>query len=417
MKQTTEKLKELFEDDSLFDEIENLQSTNPEFTSQETTIQEAYDKLLEIRPIIIESIEKGLFDDIPYGRRNALLSSMNNMKQYRKNASQFLPQFNAFYGNYVLTNLSLNLNENLDIVEKFKDLDKLRARYHEILTEVEKSEDIKKSLEENSERSSEILENLESTSDKASTIDLELTKLNEEIVIKKDSIEVSEQDIENRKKEILAFAKNIERNEDILLKIQNELSTTIEDSINSKTTKAKELISEAEQALELKQTEGISKAYSSRLSKLNKENSKKGWLAGSIAFVAITLIIGYLLTGGNITWGEVDIRFSGSDNIAFIVGRIMLTGIGISGAVFCANRYVHIKNLEEDYEYKVVLSKSILAFSNKIKELDKGKLAEYLTKVLHDLHQDPLRERNPKKEKVNLINLDQLKDVIKQLKE
>lgn len=417
MKQTTQKIKVLLEDDDLFQDLETLQNKDPDYTHQEITMQEAYERFTIIRTILLEGIEKGLFDDIPFARRNAMLNNLTSIKQYRKNISQFLTQFNSFYSQYVLTKLSDNLNNNLDNVSRTKELEELKAKYAQVLKSVDKSEEIKKHLESSLEKSNDVLKKLNTTNETANKIELELNKVNKQIAITKNSVEATEQDIENRKKEILAFAKNIEKNEEILLDIQHDLKIKIEDSIKANIAKAKNLINEAEQALELKQTEGISKAYSSRLDKLNKENTKSQWLIGSISFVVITLIIGYLLTGGSITLGKLDISFSASDNIAFIIGRVMLTGIGISGAVFCANRYVHIKNLEEDYEYKVVLSKSILAFSNKIKELDKGKLAEYLTKVLHDLHQDPLRERkSSKKEKVNFIKIDQLQDIIDKIK-
>ena len=152
------------------------------------------------------------------------------------------------------------------------------------------------------------------------------------------------------------------------------MKSEIEKSITLNINKSKELIKQAEEALELKQTEGISKAYSSRLSKLTSEKTKNRWLIGAIVFLVLTFITGFLLTGGKINLWGFTVGFNDTENLAFVLGRILLTGIGISGSIFCANRYVYIKNLEEDYEYKVVLSKSILAFSNKIKELDDKKL-------------------------------------------
>jgi hypothetical protein len=95
-----------------------------------------------------------------------------------------------------------------------------------------------------------------------------------------------------------------------------------------------------------------------------------------------------MLTGlqiGEWSWGA-------TDNEAVIFGRIAMTGVGITAAVFCAKRYLYIKNLEEDYEYKVVLTKSILAFAGKIGEIDPGRVAEYLNRVLLDLHQDPSKK-------------------------
>jgi len=78
-----------------------------------------------------------------------------------------------------------------------------------------------------------------------------------------------------------------------------------------------------------------------------------------------------------------------------------------------------LRNLEEDYEYKVVLTKSILAFANKIKDIDNTKVADYLTQVLNELHQDPLRNRKEKGDEKSLIsidNMDKLAEIFQKFK-
>ncbi len=418
MKSTTTQIKTILENEAILDSIQNLPSSHPNFQAHETTIQEAIENFQDIRSVILESIENGIFDEVPFNRRNAIFNSLNSIKQYHNNVSQFLSHYNSLFDQFHLTSISRRVNEDLDINLEFKELNRLRRKYKKVLEEVEQSEDIKEQLKKIFAHSNDTVEDLKILEERGSNLDLTLKKIREEIELKKDSIDVTEQDIENRKKEILAFFENIQKNEAKLQKIEQELSTKINDSITSQISRAKELINEAEQALELKQTEGISKAYSSRLEKLTKEKTKTHWLIAAIVFVFITLVTGFLLTGGTISLGSFNLGFSATDNIAFVVGRIILTGIGISGAVFCANRYVHLNNLEEDYEYKVVLSKSILAFSNKIRELDKGKLAEYLTQVLNDLHQDPLRERkSARKDNSKFINLNHIPELLQKWKD
>src|SRR5690606_3262641 len=171
----------------------------------------------------------------------------------------------------------------------------------------------------------------------------------------------------------------------------------------------------AEKALELRETEGIAAAYSSRLAKISESKNKRNWLYGALGFVVFTLLFGYLLTGGQF-FGT---GFKETNNIGIIIGRIVLTAIGVSGAVFCAKRFVVLRNLEEDYEYKVVLTKSILAFANKIKDINEDKVAEYLTQVLNELHQDPLRERKGKNEDKDLTsieNIGKLTDLFQKIK-
>lgn len=70
----------------------------------------------------------------------------------------------------------------------------------------------------------------------------------------------------------------------------------------------------------------------------------------------------------------------------------------IYAAIFCSQQYVKQKNLVEDYAYKSVLSKSIIAFSEELRKNDPEKYTEYLSTVLREIHHDPLRKRGKEKE-------------------
>ncbi|MDR0907449.1 MAG: hypothetical protein LBM63_02390 [Rikenellaceae bacterium] len=72
------------------------------------------------------------------------------------------------------------------------------------------------------------------------------------------------------------------------------------------------------------------------------------------------------------------------------------------GALFCANQYTKQRNIAEDYAYKTVLSKSIVAFSEELREKDPERYAEYISTVLREIHQDPLRRRGKDKDEVSL---------------
>ena len=83
-----------------------------------------------------------------------------------------------------------------------------------------------------------------------------------------------------------------------------------------------------------------------------------------------------------------------------IIWRLALLPITISWAIFSASQYVKQKNLIEDYAYKLVLVKSIIWFSEellKVKENTNDGYQQYITKTLDELLQDPLRDKNPKK--------------------
>lgn len=225
--------------------------------------------------------------------------------------------------------------------------------------------------------------------EEAKKLDEELETVQEKTNISYTRVSENAQEVANTTKKILAFNNNIEENEKKLHEIFDTLRTKIGEEITKQTEKAAALIEEAENALELKSTQGISRAYSSRLDKLNNDNSKGLWIFGAVFFLLLSLVLGLMLTG--LTIGALS--FPNTENPAVIFGRIAMTGIGITAAVFCAKRYLYIKHLEEDYEYKVVLTKSILAFAGKLKEIDDTRVAEYLNRVLIDLHQDPSRKK------------------------
>lgn len=408
MKPTTTSIIKILENESFQSNLENLKASNPTYSNQETTILEVYDRMSEIRNLLTDSIENGTFEKLPFNQRNAINSQLANVQRYATNAGQIIPQFNALETTIHNSRLLELSTERLNFEDKVKEVNSLRTRYKRLLKDIKDSEEIKKSIENIKNKVDEDFENISTLSEKADKLKTKYEQDENDIAEKSNSITEAEQEIENRKKEILAFASNIEDNEAKLETIYNKLKESIEQELSEKLLKAKSLIEEAENALELKQTEGIAKAYSSRLKKISDSKNKRYWLIGASVFVIITLLFGFLLTGGQIKIWKFDLGFANTENIGFIIGRIALTFIGISGAVFCANRFVMLRNLEEDYEYKVVLTKSILAFSNKIKEIDDTKVAEYLTQVLNELHQDPLRSRKLEKSSKNDMDLDKI---------
>jgi hypothetical protein len=58
--------------------------------------------------------------------------------------------------------------------------------------------------------------------------------------------------------------------------------------------------------------------------------------------------------------------------------------------------------LAEDYAYKAVLTKSIVAFSEELRKKDETGYSEYISTVLKEIHQDPLRKRSKEKDEITL---------------
>lgn len=199
-----------------------------------------------------------------------------------------------------------------------------------------------------------------------------------------------------------------------ILKYKSEIEKEIHKEIQEKKSAASELIEQARTALNLRETEGIAAAYSVKLKKITDAKTQNNWLIAAGILVSFAVFLGFLLTGGNL-WG---LKFESTNEVGIIVGRIAVTGLLLSAAIFCSKQYINQKNLIEDYEYKVVLSKSILAFAEKIKEIDDTRVADYFNHVLKELHQDPLRARKSQKQEkgVSLDTVDKLVDVINKMK-
>ena len=163
-------------------------------------------------------------------------------------------------------------------------------------------------------------------------------------------------------------------------------------SYKEKLDEVQNLIEKSKQALQFTTAEGMSAAFASHYQNADKWYYKAGWLSGAFFFVIITLLIGaWIVIGYGVEHREDTMWFS-------LIGRLSMIPFTIYAAIFCSQQYVKQKNLVEDYAYKSVLAKSIIAFSEELRKNDQEKYTEYLSTVLREIHQDPLRKRGKEKE-------------------
>lgn len=192
------------------------------------------------------------------------------------------------------------------------------------------------------------------------------------------------------------FVEKIENREKVLVK-QNEETTNYEKKLEAfdqdqqkKLNEVAALIEKARQALQYTTAAGMSAAFQEQYDKTNNIWSKRWWLVAAVAFLILTLGIGVWIVTG---WG---INEDNSTQLFSLIGRMSMVPFTILAAIFCANQYVKQKNLAEDYAYKAVLTKSIVAFSEELREKDDKSYSEYISTVLKEIHQDPLRKRSSK---------------------
>lgn len=171
------------------------------------------------------------------------------------------------------------------------------------------------------------------------------------------------------------------------------------ETYSEKLLEAEKLIEEAKLALNYKNAEGLSAAFSSQLTNASNNWKTISWIVGASVFIMVTLLIGiWIVTGWGMDYNAMD--GNNTRMIYNLIGRLSMIPFTIAGAIFCANQYTKQKNIIEDYAYKTVLAKSIIAFSEELREKSPERYAEYLSTILKEIHQDPLRKRGKERESI-----------------
>lgn len=163
-------------------------------------------------------------------------------------------------------------------------------------------------------------------------------------------------------------------------------------------SEAHKLIEKSKLALSYTTSVGLSSSFDAQCKEIKGWKSFKLWswlVAAAIGVIGVICIGVWLIYGnhhandGNVTsmWLQ-------------IIGKISMIPLLVTTIVFCANQYGKQKNLLEDYSYKLALAKSMVAFSEELREKDSERYKEYLSTVLNEILKDPLRTRiDPNKNK------------------
>ena len=237
---------------------------------------------------------------------------------------------------------------------------------------------------------------------------VELTNIKEYVKAASNNEQIISQTLEKTnlfKKTFDEFVARITEREDTLKKQAietekyNEALNNYSIEYTNKLEEARALIEEAKSALNYKNAEGLSAAYTTQLNEAKNRWRLAGWIAGAVFFLAITILIGAWIIFG---WG-IDTGNSTENQLLLnLIGRLSMVPFTIAGAIFCANQYTKQKNLIEDYAYKSTIAKSIIAFSEELRTKDPERYAEYISTILKEIHQDPLRKRGKNSDEFSL---------------
>lgn len=352
-----------------------------------------------------------------YTNRNDIKSHLTNINTYLKNrnTTNIVSELDWLKSNLRTYCLRLDRNRFLDFNT---EIDELRRKA--ILLE----DEIKKTQQRLSEVGSTYSE-IQSKQEEYNTIISELTSTKDSFIeelnvfttefgefkeltkkAKNNETEIatSLESVNKNLEKFNEFINRIDERERTLTK-QAVLTTTYESKLNeytqeyiTKLEEAKQLIEEAKTALHYKNAEGLSAAFSHQLDTASNKHARLWWLGGAIISILATLFIGIWIVTG---WG-LNESVDQTQMILNLVGRLSMIPFTIAGAIFCANQYTKQKNIIEDYAYKTTIAKSIIAFSEELRSKDPERYAEYISTILREIHQDPLRKRGKDKEDFTL---------------
>ncbi|VTY04611.1 SMC_prok_A: chromosome segregation protein SMC [Prevotella melaninogenica] len=214
------------------------------------------------------------------------------------------------------------------------------------------------------------------------------------------------------------FIRKIDDRE-VQLEGQNEKTNSYQEKLTSFSKQHSEsleeiskLIEKSKQALQYTTAAGISAAFQTQYEDAKDHWNTLPWLIASVSFLVLTIGIGSWIVGG--WWIDTT---NAQEHLYSLIGRLSMLPLTITASIFCANQYIKQKNIIEDYAYKAVLSKSIIAFSEELRKKDDNEYSEYISTVLKEIHQDPLRKRSKSKEEMSLKEGNPTLEVISKLEE
>lgn len=413
MKKLTKQILDKLNNESLLKSLEGHLNSYPDSTEGDVTFHEAYVKFNLLRTSVQEYIQSESFEKVcSLNRRKVIDSHLNNLVQQQSHVNQTINNIEIVYDNLLIAGALDPYQDKASYQEKFAQLSKLIKKYNGYIKQFEKAGQDLDFIAEQRQNLEQLLNRIV---EKKKEADAALTSINEtksraanegnQLTQALEKARSDGEQIETQKSKINAFFKNVDEHRRRIEHLEADAQAIID-----KRETVDNLIEEAKSALKLGSAAGISAAFAAQYEAANDKEIYNSWLLGAGAFLAVALALTVWVVGG---WWITD-----PTSISSIIGRVVAVGVAISGATFCARRYVSQKNLAEDYAYKATLSKSIVAFKDEIKSGDPKQVAEYLTTVLAEIHKDPMRSRSESKEDLvvsqkNLNILEKLKGLLK----
>ena len=400
-----------FSNDVITNQLESNLQSNPNHSfnvnSVNVTLKESVDLFIYLKNIILQAIDDDVFRSMPTPMQLTIHNLIQQISTHRNNINQEIINIQNLYNQVVIANLEQKLKSYNRFKQSLSDIANLRRSYAHTIKGLDKLDQKIKVFEENISKSIELINKTTASFEDAKSFHQEINTVKNQLIKSKSEVDKTMQLLENSKKEILAFKANIDSYKKDVDSITAS-SQTIVNEFENKRKQVDKLISDSEKALGLKSTEGISAALSSQYEKEDMKHRKNKWLWGSFVFMAIALVGVFLL----LFEFNIGDKVIAADSTNAILARIVFVAISLTGATFTAKQYLRQKNLADNYAYKLVLAKSIVAFAQEIEKHDEAKAADYLNNVLAEINKSPLSKGKDFEDAITSDNVKIVKDII-----
>lgn len=312
-------------------------------------------------------------------------------------------------------NMRTNANRMIVFEKKLEELAKQSEHLIQVLEEAREKEkaidDIHSAISEQSDSISRKEESIYALLKQSEKNKEELDKLQEELEIVADEIRTLNRTSSEAKEQTIAYKDEVKEFVEEIGEYQKKIKKqdaefkAFQITLDENTTKQQQYLSEAHKliedskvALSYTTSVGLSSSFDAQCKEIKGWKSFKlwSWLVASAVGVIGVICIGVWLIYGNHHANDGNITSMWMQ----IIGKISMIPLLVTTIVFCANQYGKQKNLLEDYSYKLALAKSMVAFSEELREKDSERYKEYLSTVLNEILKDPLRTRiDPNKNK------------------
>lgn len=455
MKNSTQQILNWLNNQQIENQIIELQKTSPDFLEYETTIEEAIIDLNSIKDLLLAAIEEDVLEQMTFSRRNQILSSFNNLTSHLNQLQRF--QFNANNGqaraqaNAIIstinslrdivdsTMLGSKLKGFYNYKEQTKDLTRIKRRYLKLVQEIEETENLNG---KNKKMFSEIKERVEHLVNKSKELeDSSSSTLNLKSQIERlyTQITSNAQDIEGKKVTINSIHKNAKELEEILENADIKITKIFKDT-ETKT----DIFYNSEKGKFLKEIEDLQSTTSNIIStnvelqkKVNNllEGANAGrlyksfhwrkrqlekdlwmWFSGVVA-INVTIVLFTLLIVNGWEWAGIkEIDASNLDGAFFIKLFISIPLLFLD--YFFIKEYNSRRDLIERYTFKSVLSLSLLAYAEMIKDYgENNDSKEFITKTVEQIYDSPFDKQKLSRKELDIVNnlaekgLDHLKNL------